>query len=486
MKDYNQTFTDRTILWVWFVSGGLFFSAALLLRFASPFFSYDIDLIDMPVLWLVAGYLFMGAAYVVILPYMIRITPTHLVKLLFIFMVLAGLFMRFSQFGVEPIIEDDFYRYLWDGALVNAGISPYIYAPESIQLGEITNPTLSELMSKGGHILERINYPYLRTVYPPVAQAAFSIANWISAFSLDSWRMVLFLCEIGTLFFIVKILIHIQKPILWAALYWWCPLVIKEVGNSAHMEPVLMFPVLAGVYLAIKGRGIASVIMLTIGAGVKIWPVIAILPVWKNLLATPKKTILGAIISLLILAVLIWPILISGLNESSGFFAFAQKWRASSGVILITDWLALRIIFFTSLKEAQLALISRGMIAVIFAVIMIKIFLSKQERSDKLLYEIFILISAIYILSPTQNPWYFLWIAPFLCFYPVRGLMLAGALIPMHYLYFYFAPRDMHEIYRTGIIWAIWIPVWILLIAEWRLKKSRSFAKMEKTDEIKS
>ena len=49
---------------------------------------------------------------------------------------------------------------------------------------------LDELLHEAGVILERINYPGLTTVYPPVAQAAFALAYWLKPWSLDAWRLV--------------------------------------------------------------------------------------------------------------------------------------------------------------------------------------------------------------------------------------------------------------------------------------------------------
>src|SRR5262245_40767899 len=45
-------------------------------------------------------------------------------------MVAFGLFMRLVWFGAPAPIEDDFYRYLWDGGVVAAGLDPYRVSPE--------------------------------------------------------------------------------------------------------------------------------------------------------------------------------------------------------------------------------------------------------------------------------------------------------------------------------------------------------------------
>ena len=85
--------------------------------------------------------------------------------------------------------------------------------------------------------------------------------------------------------------------------------------------------------------------------------------------------------------------------------------------------------------------------------------------------------AAVYLLSPSQFPWYFLWIAPFLCLFPVRGLLLASVLLPLHYLYFYFDAHDLKHVYINGVVWLMWLPVWALLAFDAiRPHRSRSMA----------
>ena len=62
-----------------------------------------------------------------------------------------------------PILEDDYYRYLWDGQVFLSGINPYQFAPLDERLDLIVSAWRS-----------LINYPDIRTIYPPVAQFYFA------------------------------------------------------------------------------------------------------------------------------------------------------------------------------------------------------------------------------------------------------------------------------------------------------------------------
>jgi len=52
-------------------------------------------------------------------------------------------------FGSQPIYENDYKRYLWDGAVAASGESPYIYSPDEIyeasHPGASSRPALARL-----------------------------------------------------------------------------------------------------------------------------------------------------------------------------------------------------------------------------------------------------------------------------------------------------------------------------------------------------
>lgn len=81
-----------------------------------------------------------------------------------------------------PRTSDDAYRYVWDGRVQAAGISPYAYPPDDPALARLRDP---QLFPVGGRCDEwderrtaagdctRINRPAVHTIYPPVAEAWF-------------------------------------------------------------------------------------------------------------------------------------------------------------------------------------------------------------------------------------------------------------------------------------------------------------------------
>ncbi|MHA6761302.1 hypothetical protein [Streptacidiphilus sp. PAMC 29251] len=99
-------------------------------------------------------------------------------------MVLLGsLAVALTGLLAPPRTSDDAYRYLWDGQVQAAGISPYADAPTAPALAELRadNPALFPVtghctgwdLHQAGGICTYINRPGVHTIYPPVSELWF-------------------------------------------------------------------------------------------------------------------------------------------------------------------------------------------------------------------------------------------------------------------------------------------------------------------------
>ena len=80
----------------------------------------------------------------------------------------------------------------------------------------------------------------------------------------------------------------------------------------------------------------------------------------------------------------------------------------------------------------------------------------------------FLLVTAaLFLLSPTQFPWYSLWMLPFLALHPKFSLLALSALLPLYYFRTYLEARALVKVYDHGVVWLEYAPVWYLLIREW-------------------
>jgi len=200
----------------------------------------------------------------------LRIKP-YVWGLLFVSLAYRALF-----FGSTPIYEDDWNRYLWDGAVIVQGDNPYAHSPNDI----IQNPELRHLREyaearddrEGGNILKRINNKNLTTIYPPVAQSAFAGASVLAPLNLDALRVIYLLTEALTLFLLIKTLPLYGRSPDWALLYAFSPLLIYSGFNAAHMD-ILLPPFLLLALLWIRSKPVLSGVALSLSAGVKTYAV---------------------------------------------------------------------------------------------------------------------------------------------------------------------------------------------------------------------
>ena len=93
----------------------------------------------MPVAWLVAGLVLAGGVYALFLAPLIAnsLGDSAALHHIMVWIVAAGLAARLVLLLSAPILEDDYQRYLWDGAITANGKSPYAVSPkDALQLGD--------------------------------------------------------------------------------------------------------------------------------------------------------------------------------------------------------------------------------------------------------------------------------------------------------------------------------------------------------------
>lgn len=178
--------------------------------------------------------------------------PTKAIK----FIWLYGLLARVIFVPSVPILEIDIYRYMWDGAACRIGVDPYAYSPLEVEQADARQtlpPDLRKLVllrdSDTGNrvILERIHYEQFTTIYPPVSQCVFALASFTTpqsaspAHHLFVMKLWLTLFDIGTFALVIGMLRELNLPLVWALGYGWCPLVLKEIAGSGHLDSIAVF-----------------------------------------------------------------------------------------------------------------------------------------------------------------------------------------------------------------------------------------------------
>lgn len=450
------------ILSAWILIALSLCGLAMGLAAASPEFDYAVPLSDKPSLLLAGGLMVAGLLYALLIPLAEQTERCGLGqgRSVLAVIVVGGLAMRLTAFGSIPALEDDWYRYLWDGAVTAHGYNPFAVSPDDAQ-GNDHAGGLQTVAEQSGVIIERINHSDLKTIYPPLAQAVFALAHLIAPWNLEAWRLVCLLAECLTLTLLLLLLARSGRTQVWAALYWWNPIVIKELANTAHMEAVLMPAVVAAVLLAITGRRILATGLLGIAAAVKLWPLILAPIVLRPLWGDSRRLVaaLGLLAILLCAAAL--PPLLGGLDETSGFRAYATYWQTNSAAFPVIHDVVSWILAPCGLSPETVARSARGVVAaVLLSIVFVLAWPPVRSTRDET-WRLTVAVTALLLLSPAQFPWYLVWVLPFACLHPWRGFVAATIFMPLYYVSFHYLAADRYEDFTTCVVWLIWVPVWI-------------------------
>ena len=191
-----------------------------------------------------------------------------LAKLLFFALISTGLFL-----GKDPILSDDLYRYLAEGNAQKQGINPYLVAPQDYGYQD-------ELTSK-------VNHPQYTAIYPPFFQLVMKSLSYIGYSVLGLQIFCLFA------FLITGILIYkLAENKADSVFYFFNPFIVVEGVWHAHIELLISFLLIAGLYLfTLKKEFLSS---LSLGAAIALkWVPAIYLPLLFLKLGN-KRTVIGA------------------------------------------------------------------------------------------------------------------------------------------------------------------------------------------------
>ena len=425
---------------------------------------------------------------------------------LFWTMVVLGLLFRAVLLPAQQIQEDDVYRYLWDGKVFAHGVNPYKFAPAEvtylkeylIQDSEGFEDTydtqsmaelslLYDLKWESPESLvyqERINHARVATIYPPLAQVVFRLAHHIKPDSIVTLRLLFLAFDLLALALIVWTLEALGMNRLWAMVYFWCPLIIKETFNSTHLD-IIGISMLCGVmFFLVKRRFFAAHAFLALSVVGKLYPAV-LLPLllkqqWQAAgQARTKYSLLKCGFSVLIfggiVALFYLPFIEIGSQNFSGLKEYATSWQQNDSIF------ALLVGFFGWFVDAKgpvpfsydlpslLAKITVGLL--LTAAMAYLLFWKKETETPDArapLEPLFIIMALVFLLSPVQNPWYLCWVVPFLCIFPWRAGILLTGLVGLYYLDFYFDYQNLTH-YTSWIPWFEYIPFYLFL--GWEMRK---------------
>lgn len=235
---------------------------------------------------------------------------------LLVVVFLAALGAQLPGLLAPPRSSSDAYRYVWDGRVQLAGTSPYRYAPLDDRLAALRDPVLFPGLSPQdrsgyvtqpvptdrGELLARssndprttINRPQVPTIYPPVAQGWFAGVAWVTPWSWGTRGLQLgsALLAAGVAAALAALLRRVRRDPS-AALWWaWCPTVLAEAGNGAHVDVLATAFVVAALAAvappsrwSTPARMLAAGVLTGLAVATKLYPALllaALFPLRRN------------------------------------------------------------------------------------------------------------------------------------------------------------------------------------------------------------
>ncbi len=372
-------------------------------------------------------------------------TPATTLNLVPLILGFALLF-RFTLFLAEPSLSDDIFRYVWDGKILNAGINPYQFAPGAQELSPYRDALYGPINHKG-----------IGTPYGPLTIIVFALAQQV-ANSVYAMKVPFILFDCMSILLLLHMLKTAGLPRRNVLHYAWNPLVLVEVSGSGHNDSLAVFLLLGALFLFQRNKAWLGALGICMAFAAKYFAILFLPAVWARM----RKH--AWIIVPLVLLLLFAPFYSGIENHLNSLMNVGSRWRFNDSIFSLLYALT------GSLS------VSKALVAILFVVLAIAI----HRTQLALLKSAMILIGTALLLTTTLQPWYLLWMVPFLCFYPNRAWILLTGLIMLSY---HVLIRYTDEGVWVESLWikaAIYTPFYGLLLADgwraWQSRRSHSFA----------
>ncbi|WP_291296225.1 hypothetical protein [Elioraea sp.] len=362
-----------------------------------------------------------------------------------------GLVLRLPWAVVPPVLDTDHLRYLWDGALLANGLSPWA-APPSAGIPAI-------LGEAGVEVAARLPFSGLRSIYPASAQAVFALAHLIAPWSLDGLRLVMLVAELCTVVVARGLLRRSGLPVARCWVLWCCPLVPVMLTNAVHVEAVMVPLLLGALWATLAGRGAAAGALLGLAAGVKVWPLL-LAPLLGR--ALPRQCLPAAAVALALTAGLsLAPVIVTLGGGNAGLASYATGWLVNNAPFAWAE-----VLLGTVLAAPGQVL--RPMVALVAGLVGIGVAVPRPSGGKALIERAMCVAAVTFYLSPAQYPWYAMWFMPFAALLPFRPLLIPAASLPAYWLFFPLHATGNGALFNHGVAALHALPVAVALLLRWR------------------
>lgn len=301
--------------------------------------------------------------------------------------IIIALLTRILALFAAPLADDDYFRFLWDGHQLIAGLSPYASAPSQHFLR-------GDLSTAWAAVLSEINHPDVPTIYGPSLQALFALA--VAVANADPWalKLIFLVADVA----LVVVLLRAGCAHWLVLLYVVNPMVVKEIGFSMHPDGVIALAMTLAL-LALPTLARARPFQAGICAAVVVCAKLplVLLAATLNLKNTAHRK------AMLYCALIVFgaylPFLVPDPTQPfAGLRAFADQWRFNALGFLTFEWMA--------------GVYSRMALTAFYVVCgAVCAYLVTYKNAPTATAGVMFL-ALILFTAPTVNPWYWLPLLP--------------------------------------------------------------------------
>ncbi len=361
-----------------------------------------------------------------------------------------ALLFRVIGVGAFPILEDDVFRFLWDGRQTVEIGSPYKSAPAD----HFEEEGLDEHWQS---ILDVINYPDVKTVYGPTAQYVFALAYLVAPG--DAWGLQLLLSIADMLLIILLLAVTKARNVL---LYAWSPLVLKEFAFSVHPDVLGALFLLLG-YCAVRAKyPLIGGVAMALAMGVKVFAIVAV----PLILIFSWRAWLSAAFTLYLLSL---P------------FGFLAAWLPDGLATMSEDWVFNAPVYLSLFGYMPMNFV-KGFMAIVLLLGCVLIFFKtlktthwhQPHYSEGSMLEspikntevprIDLIFALLFFCMPAFNPWYLVWMLPFAVLRPMLWSWTASVAVLLAYISGINLQGSGLELYQQPV-WLVFLEFGVVIAA---------------------
>ena len=323
----------------------------------------------------------------------------------FRYILAVALLLRVTAALAWPLLEDDYFRYLWDGRQVAITFSPWA-TPPAAWFGDST------LEDHWQWILSNINYPELPTIYGPVLQYVFWLGYMISPGSLGALQGLNIVVDL----LILVSLYYSAVPSRWLMAYAVHPLVLKEAIANVHPDLILGLALILCVRAWQSQRPVLVGLLLGLALGTKVSALVAIpfflvVPFVFSSYTVRFKWGATVLFSCVTTVAMLYIPLLGGGSELLSLQVFANTWRFNP--------LGFSLIEMVVPNGAERYVAAAVIMSAIFVV-----WFKWVKNHNRALPPVDIALFILIFFSPVVNGWYWLWLLPIALLYRRNWLLL--------------------------------------------------------------